>query len=86
MLVAVVIPTYNDRDSIPPLLQALLDLALNVYVVVVDDSSPDGTGQILDGWHHAYSQVVPIHRPRKLGLGTAHIAGMREVLALEPIL
>lgn len=79
--IAVVIPTYNEAENIEPLVGQLLALPLPLRVIVVDDNSPDGTGDILDKLAAADARVVPIHRPAKLGLGTAHIAGFRRALA-----
>ncbi len=84
---AVVIPTYNESDNIPKLVSEILALPISAHVIVVDDNSPDGTGKLVDEIAAKEPRVHGIHRPSKLGLGTAHIAGMREamVLGLEPI-
>ena len=84
---AVVIPTYNESDNIQKLVNEILELPFHARVIVVDDNSPDGTGQLLDGMAEHESRVHPIHRPAKMGLGTAHIAGIRRAfeLNLEPI-
>jgi len=79
--IAVVIPTYNEAENIEPLVRQLLALPLPLRVIVVDDNSPDGTGDILDKRAAADARIIPIHRPAKLGLGTAHIAGFRRALA-----
>lgn len=79
--IAVVIPTYNEAENIEPLVRGLLALPLPLRVIVVDDNSPDGTGDIVDKLAAADERVIPIHRPAKLGLGTAHIAGFRRALA-----
>ncbi len=83
----VIIPTYNESDNIPNLVAEILDLPVDAHIIVVDDNSPDGTGQLLDSIAQHESRVHPVHRPAKLGLGTAHIAGMRQAFALglEPI-
>ncbi len=81
MSVSVVIPTYNERENIVPLVQAIIGLPIGVSVIVVDDNSPDGTGRLVDEMAAANPAVRPLHRPAKLGLGTAHIAGMRKALA-----
>jgi dolichol-phosphate mannosyltransferase len=77
----VVIPTYNEIQNIDALLEALLALPVRVDVMVVDDGSPDGTGARVDEWAGRDSRVKAIHRPRKLGLGTAYIAGFTRALA-----
>jgi glycosyltransferase involved in cell wall biosynthesis len=77
----VVIPTYNEADNIDELLTAILALPVAVGAVVVDDGSPDGTGALADGWAARHpDRVHVIHRPGKMGLGTAYIAGFRHAL------
>ncbi len=85
---AVIIPTYNESDNIARLIGEVLALAIDTHIVVVDDNSPDGTGDIVDGLAARNPRVHIVHRPGKLGLGTAHIAGMRQAMALnlEPII
>ncbi len=85
---AVIIPTYNELDNIQNLVNQILALPLDLHVIVVDDNSPDGTGKLVDDLAQTESRVQCIHRPAKLGLGTAHIAGMRHAfqLELDPIL
>ena len=87
MPAAVVIPTYNESDNIPLLVKEILAQAIDTHIIVVDDNSPDGTGRLVDEISQSEPRVHAVHRPAKLGLGTAHIAGMREafVLGLEPI-
>ncbi len=84
---AVVIPTYNESDNIPSLVADILALPLDAHVIVVDDNSPDGTGRLVDELGAHEPRVHAVHRPAKLGLGTAHIAGIRQAFALnlEPI-
>jgi dolichol-phosphate mannosyltransferase len=76
----VVIPTYNERDNIGPLLQRILELP-RFRVLVVDDNSPDGTAEIVATMARAEPRVGLLSRPGKLGLGTAYIAGFRRALA-----
>src|SRR5262245_1126040 len=84
---AIVVPTYNERDSIARLVAEILALPVGAQVIVVDDNSPDGTGELLDGIAAREPRLHVVHRPAKLGLGTAHIAGIRHAFALglEPI-
>lgn len=77
----VVIPTYNERDNIERVIGALLALSVDLGVLVVDDGSPDGTGQIVDAIAAREPRVHTIHRGGKLGLGTAYIAGFKWALA-----
>jgi glycosyltransferase involved in cell wall biosynthesis len=72
----VIIPTYNEADNLKALVNQILDLPVGVGVIVVDDNSPDGTGEIADRISsNAPDRVYVIHRKAKLGLGTAYIAG-----------
>ncbi|OGR64154.1 MAG: hypothetical protein A2X31_12845 [Elusimicrobia bacterium GWB2_63_22] len=80
MKVFVIIPTYNEKENIGSLVKKVLSLPVPVEAVVVDDNSPDGTGALLDGLAAAEPRLRVIHRPGKLGLGTAHIAGLRYAL------
>lgn len=85
---AVIIPTYNESDNLAALLADLHTIVPDLTIVVVDDNSPDGTGQLADQFAAQNPRIHPIHRPRKLGLGTAHITGIKWALSqnLEPIL
>jgi len=76
----VVIPTYNERDNLPRLVSRVLAFGPQVNVLVVDDNSPDGTGELADSLAAASSQVHVLHRRGKLGLGTAYIEGFRWAL------
>jgi len=79
---AVVIPTYNERDNIERLADEILALEPAPEVIIVDDNSPDGTGELADALAAEHpGQVHVIHRPEKLGLGTAHIAGFKLALS-----
>ncbi len=77
----VIIPTYNEAENIAPLVDSLLALELGLHVLVVDDNSPDGTGQIADGLAADHQPSVwVLHRAGKLGLGTAYTAGFEFAL------
>jgi dolichol-phosphate mannosyltransferase len=84
---AIVIPTYNESENIVRLATEILALPVGAHVVVVDDNSPDGTGALVDELAAREPRVHAVHRPAKLGLGTAHIAGIRRAaeLGLDPI-
>jgi dolichol-phosphate mannosyltransferase len=77
---AVVIPTYNERENITLLVERIVGLGLDSRVIIVDDNSPDGTGTLADQLGAEYPLITVIHRTGKMGLGTAHIAGMRAAL------
>ncbi len=74
----VCLPTYNERENLEPMLRALGDKG--VRVLVVDDSSPDGTGELADRLAAELDYVGVLHRERKEGLGPAYLAGFRRAL------
>ncbi len=80
--VVVVVPTYNERENLPVLVGLLADLQMpNLHVLVVDDNSPDGTGELADKLAaDAPGTVGVLHRTEKDGLGRAYIAGMTRAL------
>jgi dolichol-phosphate mannosyltransferase len=82
MKCVVIVPTYNEIDNVSCLLPDLLGLPLDLSVIVIDDGSPDGTGQFVDDYSGRNPRVQAIHRPRKMGLGTAYIAGFTRALAV----
>jgi dolichol-phosphate mannosyltransferase len=76
------LPTYNERENLEPMLRALEGvLPRDARVLVIDDSSPDGTGALADELRAGLGFVDVLHRPRKEGLGPAYIAGFRRALA-----
>ena len=77
---AIIIPTYNERENIVLLVEKIVELGLDSQVIIVDDNSPDGTGQLADQLAAQHAGVGVIHRSGKLGLGTAHIAGIKAAL------
>jgi dolichol-phosphate mannosyltransferase len=77
----VCLPTYNERDNVEPMVRALGEHG--VRVLVIDDSSPDGTGDIADRLAGELDYVDVLHRERKQGLGPAYLAGFRRVLATD---
>ena len=79
----VIVPTYNERDNIARLIESVLAQDPRIEVLVVDDGSPDGTGQIVDELAEADPRVHALHRPRKMGLGTAYLAGFKWALERE---
>lgn len=80
----VVVPTYNERENLPLLIEALWALPIeNLQVLVVDDGSPDGTGQLADSLAEQNpGRIHVLHRTEKSGLGPAYRAGFRKALAL----
>ncbi len=82
MKATVIVPTYNERDNIRQLVDLILAQPTPVDVLIVDDNSPDGTGELADQLAaQRDGRVAVIHRPGKLGLGTAYIAGFKQALA-----
>ncbi len=83
MRAVVCLPTYNERENLEPMVRALgeqLDIERD-RVLVIDDNSPDGTGQAADALAGELAWVEVLHRPGKAGLGPAYIAGFRRALA-----
>ena len=79
----VCLPTYNERDNVEPMVRAVLAvLGPEDAVLVIDDGSPDGTGEIANGLAATLDRVEVLHRPVKEGLGPAYLAGFRRALAL----
>lgn len=77
----VIIPTYNERDNITNMINALLSLGIeNLHILIVDDNSPDGTGDLVDAMTRLHEQVHLLQREGKLGLGTAYVAGFKYAL------
>jgi len=74
----IVVATYNEIENLPRLVHQILTVAPDVDILVIDDNSPDGTGSWCD--HHAKQEprLRCLHRPKKLGLGTATLAGFRD--------
>ncbi len=73
----VIIPTYNEKDNIAVIIPEILRQNLGVHILVVDDNSPDGTGEIVKSLQSQYSEVHLLSRPGKQGLGRAYIAGFK---------
>lgn len=77
-----VLPTYNEAGNIEPFVEAVLDkLPGSARVLIVDDNSPDGTGEIADRLAANEQRIAVLHRPVKEGLGPAYIAGFERALA-----
>jgi dolichol-phosphate mannosyltransferase len=76
----VVIPTYNEAENLENIVKAIRDLPVDIQITIVDDGSPDGTGDIADRLVARDDGVHVIHRSGKLGLGTAYVAGFRYAL------
>jgi dolichol-phosphate mannosyltransferase len=75
----VLLPTYNERENLPRVLRRLLALR-DVDVLVIDDASPDGTGELAEAMRRRYDCLSVLHRIEKDGLGRAYVSGMKEAL------
>ena len=73
--ILVIVPTYNERESLPVIIERIRTSVPDAHVLIADDNSPDGTGQIADALAASESQVQVMHRTSKDGLGAAYIAG-----------
>ncbi|HEY9525588.1 MAG TPA: polyprenol monophosphomannose synthase [Anaerolineales bacterium] len=79
MSITIVLPTYNEAENLPKLVSALLSLPLDLSVLVVDDHSPDGTGELADELSHEHpGKVFVLHRPGKQGLRSAYMEGFQK--------
>jgi len=73
----VIIPTYNERENIERLVPQTLSISEEIYILIVDDNSPDGTGELADRLSAKDGRVNVIHREKKLGMGKAYIEGFK---------
>ncbi len=80
MRIAAIIPTYNEAENLPDLVSALFALPLDLNILVVDDNSPDGTGEVAERLARSDGRISVLHRAGKLGLGTAYLSGFRILL------
>jgi dolichol-phosphate mannosyltransferase len=78
--ILVTLATYNERDNLAPLIHAIHAAVPTAEVLVIDDNSPDGTGQLADELAAGDARIHVLHRPGKLGLGTAILAGVHYAL------
>ena len=80
MHIVVIIPTYDEAENLPRMVSALFAIPLDLEVLIVDDASPDGTGQIADDLSTAHpGQMSVIHRTSKLGLATAYLQAFQSL-------
>jgi len=77
MKTLVIIPTYNERENIESIVPLILEKDPSIHVLIVDDGSPDGTGEIADSMSKENSRIFVMHRKNKSGLGTAYVAGFK---------
>jgi dolichol-phosphate mannosyltransferase len=77
----IIVPTYNERENIDALLKKVFGLNLDIEVLIVDDNSPDGTGDRVEELSKSDDRIHLLRRPGKMGLGSAYIAGFKWALA-----
>jgi dolichol-phosphate mannosyltransferase len=77
----IITPTYNERDNLACFVASVHAAAPEAHVLIVDDASPDGTGELAAALSAADARVVVLHRAAKLGLGSAYVEGFRYALA-----
>lgn len=78
--ILVIVPTFNERDNLPTLVQRVMSLPLEADLLIVDDNSPDGTGQLADQLAKTHPRLKVLHRQEKNGLGRAYCAGFKWAL------
>lgn len=81
MKALVILPTYNEKENIEQIVLAILAAHNSVDILIMDDNSPDGTGEIADRLAEKESRLQVHHRPGKMGLGTAYITGFKMAIA-----
>lgn len=81
--ILIVIPTYNEKPNIEKLMNRLLKTDPAIEILVVDDNSPDGTGDLVESLSHSFSRIHLLRRQAKLGLGTAYVAGFQWALGRD---
>lgn len=81
-MTCVVIPTYDEKDNVRPMADAVLAQGEDFEILFVDDNSPDGTGEVIDEMCAANARIHVLHREKKEGLGRAYVAGFVKALEL----
>ena len=76
----VILPTYNEKDNLPEIIPQILETDSRLEILVVDDNSPDGTGELADKMSTETPRINVLHRQQKEGLGMAYLAGFRWAL------
>jgi dolichol-phosphate mannosyltransferase len=79
----IIVPTYNERDNVGPITEAVLAAVPEAHVLIVDDGSPDGTGELADDMARANPAISVLHRAAKQGLGKAYVAAFRDLLTRD---
>ncbi len=79
----VIVPTYNERENVGPIADAILTAVPDAHILIVDDGSPDGTGALADEMAASNGAIAVLHRTAKQGLGKAYVAAFKELLARD---
>lgn len=79
----IVTPTYNERDNLALFIESVFRVAPGAHILVVDDASPDGTGELADELARSDERIRVLHRPAKLGLGTAYVQAFQQTLGQD---
>ncbi len=77
----VIVPTYNERENVDPLIEKVLSLPEGFDILIVDDNSPDGTAEVVKAWQAKSDRVHMLQRPGKMGLGSAYRDGFQYALS-----
>lgn len=75
MKISIIIPTFNERDTLRILVNKILGILADIEIIIVDDNSPDGTGKLADNLAKKYKNIKVVHRKKRLGLSSAIILG-----------
>jgi dolichol-phosphate mannosyltransferase len=79
--ITVITPTYNEAENLPKLVSALFSLPLDIHLLIVDDNSPDGTGDLADNLAREHPHRIDVlHRPGKMGLRSAYLNGFQKII------
>lgn len=81
----VIIPTYNEKDNVVPLVTELLSTVPDLEILIVDDNSPDGTGELALEMSCQENRAHLLRRPYKMGLGSAYLDGFKKALSMEGV-
>jgi dolichol-phosphate mannosyltransferase len=79
----IIVPTYNERENVGPITDAILAAVPDAQILIVDDGSPDGTGELADALARTNKAIAVLHRTAKQGLGRAYVAAFKELLARD---
>ena len=79
----IIVPTYNERENVGPIVDAILGAVPDAHVLIVDDGSPDGTGELADVMAKGNNAIAVMHRSAKQGLGRAYVAAFKDLLARD---